>query len=210
MDPCIKCTRSKLTLVQVILGCAVSEDLLSVCRIVKGCIDRSGHRLPFPVVSHVSCLRLLCLIWYCLLLSTPHLSCLLLSCLFLPCPPLVLFPRPSWRPLGALLWFREGLLGASGPLGRSWAAPGGASALPWAPLGCLWASLGPPLGPFCRSGSARNRQRSPREAPGEPPGGPGGSRSPPDRPGRPLGGSKTTCFTWVLRGFVVSRFQNPS
>ena len=140
MDPCIKCTRSKLDTGQGVLGLVAPEDLLSVCCLV----------LPLVLSSVV--------------LSPLVSSCLGFSALVSSCVVCWASPGPFWglsrASLGTHFWASGGpfwgswrplgLQGPPGPpgllLGSSLAGPGG----PWAPLGVTlggsWASLGPPLG----------------------------------------------------------------
>ena len=150
MDPCIKCTRSKLDTGQGVLGLVAPEDLLSVCCLVLPLVLSSV--VLSPLVS--SCLGF---------------SALLSSCVVYwasPGPFLGLCWDPFWAPEGHFeapggSWGSKALLGlfraAPGqPLGRSWGtlAPlgvtlGGSWVSLGSPLGCsrpLWRLLGPPLG----------------------------------------------------------------
>ena len=136
MDPCIKCTRSKLDTGQGVLGLVAPEDLLSVCCLVLPLVLSSVVLSP-----HVSsCLGFSALVSSCVVCwaSPTHFG-----------PPEGHFEAPggSWgskallglsraapgQPLGRSL----GTLGA--PWGHSWRLLG----LSWPALGLLPASLGP-------------------------------------------------------------------
>ena len=132
VDPCIKCTRSKLDTGQGVLGLVAPEDLLSVCCLVLPLVLSSV--VLSPLVS--SCLGFSALVSSCVVcwaspgpfLGLPRAS---LGTHFAPC-------WAPWRPLGFL--------------GPSWASPGSLLASPgapwassWAALGGSWPSLGPPL-----------------------------------------------------------------
>ena len=152
VDPCIKCTRSKLDTGQGVLGLVAPEDLLSVCCLV----------LPLVLSSVV--------------LSPLVSSCLGFSALVSSCVVCWASPRPflglSRGSLGTHFgspkshfgtpggpWGFRALLGLQ-LLGRSWGtlgAPWGHSwwllGLSWpvpgllpATLGPSWRLLGPPLG----------------------------------------------------------------
>ena len=132
VDPCIKCTRSKLA---------------------TGEVDTAFVDRKSPFVSLLSRLAsglvFCCLVSTCIFLPWLLCSCVLL-CRMLGLPWAFFGPLPGlawdqfWASGGLFLglaWASPGLL-----LGSPLAGPGG----PWAPLeitlGGSWASLGPPLG----------------------------------------------------------------
>ena len=150
MDPCIKCTRSKLDTGQGVLGLVAPEDLLSVCCLV----------LPLGLSSVV--------------LSPLVSSCLGFSALVSSCVVCWASPRPflglsrakghfgtpggpwGFRALLGLFQAAPGqLLGRSWGIGVTlggswaslgpWAAPGHSGAVlaaSWASFGASWAALG--------------------------------------------------------------------
>ena len=134
MDPCIKCTRSKLDTGQGLLGLVAPEDLLSAC---------------CPVLP--------------LVLSALVLSPFVLSTLVSSCPfPSGLLPVGlqglSWASPGPLSGIILGFLVALGAPGASWGGLGvllGCSwrllGLSWIALGLSWSALGPLLGTLGQS-----------------------------------------------------------
>ena len=150
VDPCIKCTRSKLDTGQGVLGLVAPEDLLSVCCLVLPLVLSSV--VLSPLVS--SCLGFSALVSSCVVCWAPGLflglSRASLGTHFGP-------PEGSWGSR-ALLGLSRAAPGQ--PLGRSWGtlgAPWGHSwrllGLSWpapgllpASLGPSWRLLGPPLG----------------------------------------------------------------
>ena len=137
VDPCIKCTRSKLDTGQGVLGLVAPEDLLSVCCLVLPLVLSSV--VLSPLVS--SCLGFSALVSSCVVCWASPGPFLGLSRASLGThfgPPKGHFGTPG-GPWGS--WASSRLL-----LGSSLAGPGG----PWAYLGVTlggsWASLGPSLG----------------------------------------------------------------
>ena len=130
MDPCIKCTRSKLDTGQGVLGLVAPEDLLSVCCLV----------LPLVLSSVV--------------LSPLVSSCLGFSALVSSCVVCWASPGPFLGLSRASLGRRApgGPWGSRALLGCSWAAPwpvlGAPWGHPWRLLGLSWAAPGPLLAPF--------------------------------------------------------------
>ena len=134
MDPCIKCTRSKLATGQGVLGLVAPEDLLSVCCLV----------LP-QVLSSV-------------VLSPLVSSCLGFSALVSSCVVCWASPRPflglSRGSLGTHFGPPKGHFGTPGGfralLGLFQAAPGQLLGDPGRTLGSLLVALGPLLArPWC-------------------------------------------------------------
>ena len=158
MDPCIKCTRSKLDTGQGVLGLVAPEDLLSVCCLVLPLVLSSV--VLSPLVS--SCLGFSALVSSCVVCWASPRPFLGLSRASLGThsgPPKGHFGTPGgpWRfrallglfqaAPGQLLGRSWGTLGAPWGhswwlLGLSWPVPG---LLP-ATLGPSWRLLGPPLG----------------------------------------------------------------
>ena len=121
VDPCIKCTRSKLDTGQGVLGLVAPEDLLSVFCLVLPLVLSSV--VLSPLVS--SCLGFSALVSSCVV------------CWASPVSPLA-GPGGPWAPLGVTL-----ALGSL--LARPWAAPGLSGAVlaaSWASFGASWAALG--------------------------------------------------------------------
>ena len=142
VDPCIKCTRSKLDTGQGVLGLVAPEDLLSVCCLVLPLVLSSV--VLSPLVS--SCLGFSALVSSCVVCWASPGSFLGLSRASLgthfgppeghfgapggPCPP---EPLPGWAAPWPFLAASLGPhLGCSRPL---WGRPG-------AFLGLLWGVLG--------------------------------------------------------------------
>ena len=136
MDPCIKCTRSKLDTGQGVLGLVAPEDLLSVCCLVLPLVLSSV--VLSPLVS--SCLGFSALVSSCVV------------CWASPGPFLGLSQASRGTHFGPLgLLAAPGLQGFSqaswdlGPLlARPWAAPGLSGAVlaaSWASFGASWAAL---------------------------------------------------------------------
>ena len=157
VDPCIKCTRSKLDTGQGVLGLVAPEDLLSVCCLVLPLVLSSV--VLSPLVS--SCLGFSALVSSCVVCWASPGPFLGLSRASLGThvgPPEGHFG--SWRPLGlsGCSWAAPwpvltdpgrplgSLLAALGSLlARPWAAPGLSGAVlaaSWASFGASWAALG--------------------------------------------------------------------
>ena len=164
MDPCIKCTRSKLDTGQGVLGLVAPEDLLSVCCLVLPLVLSSV--VLSPLVS--SCLGFSALVSSCVVCwasSGPFLGLSRASLgthfgppkghfgthggpwgsrallgLFQAAPGQLL--GRSWGTLGAPWGHSWWLLGSLGPsLGCSrplWGRPGGFLGLLWGVLGGSW------------------------------------------------------------------------
>ena len=139
MDPCIKCTRSKLDTGQGVLGLVAPEDLLSVCCLVLPLVLSSV--VLSPLVS--SCLGFSALVSSCVVCWASPGPFLGLSRASLGThfgPPWGSSPGwGPWPPLGVTLggsWASLGPpLGCSRPL---WGRPGGSLGLLWGVLGGSW------------------------------------------------------------------------
>ena len=133
MEPCIKCTRSKLDTGQGVLGLVAPEDLLSVCCLVLPLVLSSV--VLSPLVS--SCLGFSALVSSCVVCWASPGPFLGLSRASLGThfgPPRAIFGLLAAAP-GQLLgrsWDPGSLLVALGPLPAT--------------LGPSWRLLGPPLG----------------------------------------------------------------
>ena len=148
MDPCIKCTRSKLDTGQGVLGLVAPEDLLSVCCLVLPLVLSSV--VLSPLVS--SCLGFSALVSSCVVCWASPGPFLGLSRASLGThfgPPKGHFGTPGgppWPVLGDPGRTLGSLSVALGPLlARPWAAPGHSGAVlaaSWASFGASWAALG--------------------------------------------------------------------
>ena len=135
VDPCIKCTRSKLDTGQGVLGLVAPEDLLSVCCLVLPLVLSSV--VLSPLVS--SCLGFSALVSSCVVCwASPR------PFLGLSRASLGAHFGPSWGswPLGSLPGTHGGFWASLGPpLGCSrplWGRPGGFLSLLWGVLGGSW------------------------------------------------------------------------
>ena len=158
VDPCIKCTRSKLDTGQGVLGLVVPEDLLSVCCLVLPLVLSSV--VLSPLVS--SCLGFSALVSSCVVCwASPGpflgLSGASLGTHFRPPEGHFEAPGGSWgsKALLGLFWAAPGqpLGRSSGTLGAPWGHSWRLLGLSWPALGLLpaslgpsWRLLGPPLG----------------------------------------------------------------
>ena len=138
MDPCIKCTRSKLDTGQGVLGLVAPEDLLSACCLVLPLVLSSV--VLSPLVS--SCLGFSALVSSCVVCWASPGPFLGLSRASLGThfgPPKGHFGTPGgpWGILGLSgSWASLGpSLGCSRPL---WGRPGGFLGLLWGVLGGSW------------------------------------------------------------------------
>ena len=169
VDPCIKCTRSKLDTGQGVLGLVAPEDLLSVCCLVLPLVLSSV--VLSPLVS--SCLGFSALVSSCVVCWAspwPRLAsglvfcCLVSACIFLPwllCSCVLLcrmlgLPWAFFGPLPGLSW--DPFCASARPfcllgfpwvaLGLSWGALGVLLGWSWRLLALSWAAPGPLLAPF--------------------------------------------------------------